>query len=63
MFKEITICKVVKNKKGHKIWRIIRCDCDKSLEGLPAMSGLPVRAVNAPIGTTYKSILTAPSKT
>ena len=57
--KEITILEVqIRNDK--RVWVITRNDADKSLIGEVTSSGAPARAMDVPVGTTFKSILTIP---
>jgi hypothetical protein len=58
--KEITILKVVQNKKS-KVWIIERNDTDPSVVGEVTSCGVPGRAKDLPLGTTFKCILTIPN--
>jgi hypothetical protein len=55
---EVTVLEVIKKK--NKVWVITRCDSQPELVGEVTGSGVPCRAKDAPIGTTYQMITTFP---
>jgi len=59
--KETTILKVVQKNKN-KVWIIERNDADPSVIGEATSCGVPYRAKDLPVGTTFKSVLTIPNK-
>jgi hypothetical protein len=62
MRKLVTILRVEKTDKHIvQVWRIVRNDDDPSCVGEVTACGLPARAADLPIGTTYKTVLTIPA--
>lgn len=53
---------VVVEKSGTKQWIIERCDLDPELVGTVASCGLPSRAKDLPIGSTFETKFTIKNK-
>jgi hypothetical protein len=56
-----TILKVVvSNEKNKKVWKVIRNDYDNESVGMITVSGVPCRAEDTDLDSTYETTLTIP---
>ena len=62
MFNSITIIEVQKRTSAgnNQVWVVTRCDNDPDVVGTVTGCGLPCRANDVPLGTTFQTILTIP---
>ena len=56
---QVTICRVEMGNKGHKVWKVVRCDQDPGVVGEMTVCGLP-RAGVLPLGTEQTVTLKIP---
>ena len=56
----ITEMRVTKNDNGRSVWKITRCDDDKSVVGEITACGVPARASELPVGAEFRTVFTIP---
>jgi hypothetical protein len=61
MMRYITELRVTKNDKGNNVWKITRCDGDKTVVGQITACGVPERACNLPVGSEFRTVFTIPN--
>lgn len=54
-----SICRV-EEKSGKKRWVVVRNDYDPDSVGEVTACGLPCRAIDVPVGTTFETVFTIP---